>query len=163
MAPVCPHGLARTRVRSRRERACVHHGVAAGGPERIASVEEQAQQATWSFPEGSVGHDESVKGYAVEATDGQVGTVSWASYAPGESYMVVSYRDGHADAHHVVPAGAVKLVDHGRRAVVLKVTAAEVKATPRHETPDAPVDWDQVNQFERGMLGGGAIWPYTDV
>ena len=77
--------------------------------------------------------------------------------------MVVSYRDGHDDAHHVVPAGAVKTVDHGRRAVVLKVTAAEVKATPRHETPDAPVDWDQVNQFERGMLAGGSIWPYTDV
>ena len=95
--------------------------------------------------------------------DGQVGTVSWASYAPGESYMVVSYRDGHSDAHHVVPAGAVKLVDHGRRAVVLEVTAAEVKATPRHETPDAAVDWDQVNHFERGMLGGASVWPYTDV
>ena len=68
-------------------------------------MEEQAQQATWSFPEGSVGHDESVKGYAVEATDGQVGTVSWASYAPGESYMVVSYRDGHDDASGIVPDG----------------------------------------------------------
>ncbi len=150
-------------MRSRRPRACVHHGAAVRGPDTIASVTEQGQETTWSFPEGSVGHDESVKGYAVEATDGQVGTVSWASYAPGESYMVVSYRDGHDDAHHVVPAGAVKLVDHGRRAVVLEVTAAEVKATPRHETPDAPVDWDQVNQFERGMLGGGAVWPYTDV
>ena len=121
------------------------------------------QRAGWSFPEGSVGHDESVKGYAVEATDGQVGTVSWASYAPGESYMVVTYRDGHEDAHHVVPAGAVKLVDHGRRACVLKVTAAEVKATPKHETPDAEVDWEQVQRFDRGMLGGGSLWPYTDV
>jgi hypothetical protein len=126
-------------------------------------VTETGQQTTWSFPEGSVGHDESVKDYAVEATDGQVGTVSWASYAPGESYMVVSYRDGHHDTHHVVPAGAVKLVDHGRRAVTLNVTVAEVKATPTHESPDAPVDWDYVNQFERGMLGGGFVWPYTDV
>lgn len=163
MPRVCPHPRARTRVRSRRPRACVHHGAAVRGPDTIASVTEQGQETTWSFPEGSVGHDESVKGYAVEARDGEVGTVSWASYAPGESYMVVSYRDGHGDAHHVVPAGAVKVVDHDRRAVVLEVTAAEVKATPRHQTPDTPVDWDQVNQFERGMLGGGAVWPYTDV
>lgn len=163
MLRVCPNAIARTRVRSRRRRACVHHGVAAGGSDTIVSVTEEGQQTTWSFPEGSVGHDESVKGYAVEATDGQVGTVSWASYAPGESYMVVSYRDGHHDAHHVVPAGAVKLVDHGRQAVVLKVMAAEVKATPRHEAPDAPVDWEQVNRFERGMLGGSFAWPYTDV
>jgi hypothetical protein len=126
-------------------------------------VSERAQQETWSFPEGSVGHSDSVKGYAVEATDGQVGTVSWASYAPGESYMVLSYREGHHDVHHVVPAGAVKAVDHARRAVTLGVTVAEVKSTPTHEEPEAEVDWAYVDQFERGMLGGGFVWPYTDV
>jgi hypothetical protein len=113
----------------------------------------------WSFPEGSVGHDQSVKDYAVEAIDGSVGNCSWATYKPGESYLVVSYDD----THHVVPAGAVKIVDHERRAVTLNVTVAEVKATPTHETPDAPVDWGYVDQFERGMLGGGFVWPYTDV
>jgi hypothetical protein len=128
-----------------------------------ARVTETEGRAGWSFPEGSVGHDESVKGYALEATDGQVGSVSWASYAPGESYLVVSYRDGHHDAHHVVPAGAVKLVDHGRRTVTLGVTVAEVKATPTHDEPDAPVDWGYIDQFERGALGGGSVWPYTDV
>lgn len=117
------------------------------------------ESTAWSFPEGSVGHDESVKGYAVEATDGPVGTCSWASYKPGESYLVVSY----GDTHHVVPAGAAKLVDHERRTVVLNVTAAEVKATPTHEDPEAPVDWGYVDRFERGMLGGGFVWPYTDV
>jgi hypothetical protein len=129
----------------------------------MGSLTEPAQRTTWSFPDGSVGHDESVKGYAVEATDGHLGTVSWASYAPGESYMVVSFRDGHHETHHVVPAGAVKVVDHGRRAVTLNVMVADVKATPTHEAPDAPVDWDYVNRFERGMLGGGFVWPYTDV
>lgn len=116
----------------------------------------------WSFPEGSVGHDESVKGYDVEATDGQVGHCSWASYAPGESYLVLSYREGHDDVHHVVPAGAVTHVDHQRRVVTLGVTVAEVKATPTHEDPEAPIDWGYVDQFERGMLSGYA-WPYTDV
>jgi hypothetical protein len=75
----------------------------------------------------------------------------------------VSYREGVHDVHHVVPAGAVKQVDHERRAVTLGVTVADVKATPTHEEPDAPVDWAYVDQFERGMLGGGFVWPYTDV
>jgi hypothetical protein len=122
-------------------------------------VTEPGERTVWSFPEGSVGHDQSVKDYAVEATDGSVGAVSWATYKPGESYLVVSYDD----THHVVPAGAVKVVDHERRAVTLNVTVAEVKATPTHESPDAPVDWVYVDQFERGMLGGGFVWPYTDV
>jgi hypothetical protein len=126
-------------------------------------VTETEGRAGWSFPEGSVGHDESVKGYALEAKDGPVGSVSWASYAPGESYMVVSYRDGGDEVHHVVPAGAVQRVDHERRTVSLGVTVAEVKATPTHESPEAPVDWALVQQFDRGMLGGGSVWPYTDV
>jgi hypothetical protein len=122
-------------------------------------VTAPGERTVWSFPEGSVGHDQSVKEYAVEATDGSVGTCSWGTYKPGESYLVVSY----GDKHHVVPAGAVKVVDHERRAVTLNVTVAEVKATPTHETPTAPVDWGYVDQFERGMLGGGFVWPYTDV
>jgi hypothetical protein len=122
-------------------------------------VTEAGERTTWSFPEGSVAHDQSVKDYAVEATDGRVGTCSWATYKPGESYLVVSYDD----TNHVVPAGAVKVVDHDRRAVTLNVTVSEVKATPTHEAPDAPVDWDVVHQFDRGMIGGGFVWPYTDV
>jgi hypothetical protein len=126
-------------------------------------VSEPAERTGWSFPAGSVGHDESVKGYDLEATDGHVGSVSWASYAPGESYLVVSYREGGHEVHHVVPAGAVQRVDHERRVVTLGVTVAEVKATPTHDEPRAPVDWAFVDQFERGMLDGVGLWPYTDV
>jgi len=127
-------------------------------------VTEPEQSTSWDFPEGSVGHSDSVKGYDVEASDGgSVGSVSWADYKPGESYLVLTYRDGHHDTHHVVPAGAIAEVDHERRTCRLKVTAAEVKATPTHEDPEAEVDWAMVRQFDRGMLGGGFVWPYTDV
>jgi hypothetical protein len=135
-------------------------GVACG---TISGMTEPGERTTWSFPKGAIGHDDSVKDYEVEATDGPVGTCSWASYKPGESYLVVSYGHGHNAVHHVVPAGAAKVVDHERRIVVLNVTAAEVKATPTHEEPEAPVDWGYVDQFERGMLGGGFVWPYMDV
>ena len=129
----------------------------------IRLVTEAAERTMWSFPEGSVAHDQSVKDYAVECTDGQVGTGSWATYKPGESYLVVSCKGDGDDVQHVVPAGAAKRVDHDDRTVTLSVTVAEVRATPTHEAPEAQVDWDQVGQFERGMLGGGFVWPYTDV
>jgi hypothetical protein len=93
----------------------------------------------WSFPEGAVGHDESVKGYDVEASDGHVGTVSWADYAPGESYLVVSYRHHLKEAHHVVPAGAITNVDHAARRVTLNVSADEVRSTPQHDDPETAV------------------------
>jgi hypothetical protein len=117
----------------------------------------------WTFPEGTVAHDQSVKGYDCEAKDGPVGEVSWADYAKGESYLVLTHRHHLREVHHVVPAGAIASVDHDRRTVTLKVTADEVKATPEHHDPEGGVDWDQVNQFERGMLGGGSAWPYDDL
>jgi len=126
-------------------------------------VAEQGERAVWSFPEGSVAHDQSVKEYAVECTDGRVGTVSWATYKPGESYLVVSCQGDGDDVHHVVPAGAARRVDHEGHTVTLNVTVAVVRATPTHEAPEAPVDWGYVDQFERGMLGGSFVWPYTDV
>ena len=126
-------------------------------------MSEAEQSALWTFPDGAVSHDESVRDYDVEASDGHLGTVSWADYKPGESYLVVSYRHHLHDVHHVVPAGAIRSVDHARRTVTLTVTADEVKSTPPHEDPSAPVDWAYVDQFERGMLGGGFVWPYTDV
>jgi hypothetical protein len=124
---------------------------------------EPGEHDLWSFPEGAVGHSDSVKGYKVMASDGPVGEVSWADYKPGESYLVVSYHHHLGHVHHVVPAGAVTSVDHDTRTCTLSVTCDEVKATPQHLDPETPVDWDQVNQFERGMLGGGFVWPYTDV
>ena len=49
-----------------------------------------ATGASWSFPDGMIGPDESIKGFRVEANDGRAGKVSWASYAPGESYLVIN-------------------------------------------------------------------------
>ena len=50
--------------------------------------------------------------------------------------------------------------------VAFVLTADEVRASPIHEETevdfgDSPSDY--VDQFERGMLGGGFVWPYTDV
>jgi hypothetical protein len=116
----------------------------------------------WSFPEGTVGHSDSVKGYRVECTDGKVGEVEWADYKPGESYLVVDV--GH-DRNHRVPAGAIAEVDHAAKTVTLKVTAQDVCSTPPHddaETAYTEAKKEYVGQFDRGMIGGGFVWPYVD-
>ena len=52
-----------------------------------------------------------------------------------------------------------------RLATIVAATrpAEDVRNTPTHEDPEREVDWGMVDQFERGMLGGGFVWPYTDV
>jgi hypothetical protein len=101
---------------------------------------EEKTRRLWSFPEGMIGPDESIKGFRVEASDGRAGKVSWASYAPGESYLVVNLLHHLREAHHVVPAGAVERISTGERTVWLRLTRAEVEATPEHRDPQAPLD-----------------------
>ena len=118
----------------------------------------------WTFPEGACGHDQSVKGYTVVATDGPLGNCSWADYKPGESYLVVTHRHLLGkDDRYLIPAGAVTEVDHEGRTVTIDVTGEEVRGTPSFENPETAYSPDMVDQFARGMLGGGFVWPYTDV
>jgi hypothetical protein len=43
-----------------------------------------------TFREGVLGGRESVKGFRVVVTDGSAGRVSGASYAPADSYLVLT-------------------------------------------------------------------------
>jgi hypothetical protein len=94
----------------------------------------------WSFPAGMIGHDDSVKDFEVEATDGHAGKVSWASYAPGESYLVVSQRHHLHEVHHVVPAAAVDRIDKSAHKLWLRLTRDQVAEAPEHHDPEAPLE-----------------------
>ncbi|HUK95634.1 MAG TPA: hypothetical protein VLU96_11345, partial [Gaiellaceae bacterium] len=110
---------------------------------------EQRSQALWSFADGMLASEDSVKGFRVEATDGQAGKVSWASYAPGESYLVVSHLHNLRHSHHVVPAGAVTRVSTDEHTVWLGLSRAEVEELPEHHDPPAPVESWMVAAIER--------------
>jgi hypothetical protein len=102
-----------------------------------------------TFRPGVLGAHDSVKGFRVVATDGRAGRVSWASYAPGESYLVVTL--GLLRKHHVVPAAAVTSVGDGEVHVVLsRVQIAQLHNLSR---PQAPVEGRNLEQamaaFER--------------
>jgi hypothetical protein len=116
----------------------------------------------WTFPAGAIDPSDSVKGYRVDCSDGEVGKVAWADYKPGESYLVIDV--GHR-RHHLVPAGAIATVDHEARTVTLKVTGDEVRSTPPHEeaeTAYTEARTSYVDRVERGEVGGRDVWPYAD-
>lgn len=118
----------------------------------------QGSDRLWSFPDGALGPDDSVKGFRVEATDGRAGKVSWASYARGESYIVVSHMHHLHETHHVVPAGADERISTDQRTVWLRLSRAALEELPEHHDPPARVDWRLVDAVERAIatkaLGG---------
>jgi len=126
----------------------------------VGAMAEREQERLWSFPQGMLGPDDNVKGFRVEATDGHAGKVSWASYAPGESYLVVSHIHHLHEKHHVVPAGIVKSVSTDDRSVSLRLTREEVEESPEHHDPPAPVDsWmvDAINRATATWASGGDL------
>ena len=120
---------------------------------RDAMDEREQRSELWSFREGTLSPKDSIKNFRVEASDGHAGKVSWASYAPGESYLVVS--------HHVVPAGAVERIGSDERTVWLTLSRDEVEELPEHHDPPAPVETWMVDAINRATatqsLGGDMV------
>lgn len=119
---------------------------------------EKGSPGLWSFPEGMLGPDDSVKGFRVEASDGHAGKVSWANYAPGESYLVISLIHRLHEAHHVVPAGAAERISTEDCTVWLRLSRAEVEELPEHHDQPAPLETWMVDAVNRATatrsLGG---------
>ena len=96
-----------------------------------------------TFPPGVLAAHGSVKGFRVRASDGPAGRVSWGSYAPGESYVVVTLGV-LSRKHHVVPAGAVTSVGDGELHVAL--SRAQIRQLPDVPHPEVPVEGAALEQ-----------------
>jgi len=97
-----------------------------------------------TFRAGVLGDRECVKGFRVVASDGRVGRVSWASYAPGESYLVLT-NGWVLRRHRVVPAGVVTHITDGEVHVAL--SCSEIAGLPLLPHPEAPVGDEHVEQM----------------
>jgi hypothetical protein len=118
-------------------------------------------QRVWSFPDGMIDPEDSIKGFRVEANDEDAGKVSWASYAPGESYLVIAVSHHLRKAHHVVPAGVVTRISVDDRTVWLRLSRAEIEELPEHRDQAAPLEPWMVEAVDRARarLGfGGDIF-----
>jgi len=109
-----------------------------------------------TFPDGVLGGHSSVKGFKVVAADGRAGRVSWASYAPGESYLVLTLGR-LSRKHHVLPAGAVQSVGNGEVRVAL--SRSEVAQLPLLSHPEAAVGDEQVLSMVETFENAAAKWP----
>lgn len=103
-----------------------------------------------TFRPGALGDYNSVRGFAVVGSDGRAGRVTWGSYAPGESYLVVTTGRVRR-RHRVVPAGAVEKVDDGK--VFVGMSRLQIGKLPLLSHPQAALDDETVqtmlNAFER--------------
>ena len=94
-----------------------------------------------TFGDGILGDHSSVKGFKVVATDGRAGRVSWATYAPVDSYLVLTV--GRVSRkHHVLPAGAVTSVGDGE--VHIALSRSELRDLPLLADPQAAVGDEKV-------------------
>jgi hypothetical protein len=109
-----------------------------------------------TFQPGVLGTHDSIKGFRVLATDGSAGRVSWASYKPGESYVVVTLGL-LGRKHHVVPAGAVTSVGDGTVSVGLSRT--QIRQLPDLPHPRAAVGDEKTRQLLASFERAAHEWP----
>jgi hypothetical protein len=106
-----------------------------------------------TFRPGVLGAHDSVMGFRVVGCDGRAGRISWASYAPGESYLVVTM--GVRRKHHVVPASAVTSVGDGE----VHVALSRGQIGQLHDVPHPHVSMEGLTR-EQAM---NAFWAAADV
>lgn len=75
-----------------------------------------------------------VTGFAVEARDGELGTVDEASSELGSSYLVVETGSRLFGKKVLIPAGTVEQVDGVNRRLSLKLNKEEIKQAPEFAT-----------------------------
>ena len=89
----------------------------------------------WTFSEPSSGDAAQVRpdvtGYAVEATDGHIGTIDEASFDDdARGCIVVDTGFWIFGKKRLVPAGVIERVDNEQRKVFLAMTKDQVKSAP---------------------------------
>ncbi len=92
----------------------------------------------WAFHDPGFA-DMDVLGYSVEAEDGSFGEIDEASYETGAGYLVVdtsSLLNLGFGKQVLIPAAAIKRVDHTDRTVFLTLTKEQIKNAPEYQTID---------------------------
>lgn len=77
--------------------------------------------------------NEHPAGYAVEASDGEIGKVDKHSNEPGSAYLVVDVGPWLFGKTVVLPAGVIDRVDHDTQTVFVRCTKDEIKSAPEYD------------------------------
>jgi hypothetical protein len=86
----------------------------------------------WAYPaDCGYGHDRSLVGFEVEATDGVVGQVERQTDGSGMPHLVVDTGMWVFGSSLLIPAGLITGIDSDSRRVVVGRAREEIKAAPR--------------------------------
>lgn len=87
----------------------------------------------WTFKTQNSIEDLDLTGYAVEATDGEIGKVTEYSNELGASWLVVDTGPWIIGKKALLPAGTIEQVDREERTIHVSRTRDEIKAAPEHD------------------------------
>jgi hypothetical protein len=118
-------------------------------------------QDLWMFPNDVVTPDE-LAGFAVQALDGEVGTVDWATYEVGESYVagyfVVDTGPWIFGKKVLIPAGLIDRIDPAEERIFVNRTRDDIKNAPEYTgSPftEAAYRSELARYYGRGGAGRG--------
>lgn len=86
----------------------------------------------WNYRHDLEIRDTEIVGYDVEATDGHIGTIDAATLDTDASHLVVDTGFWIFGHKRVIPAAAVRQVNHADEKVFIDLSKDEVKGAPDH-------------------------------
>lgn len=129
-------------------------------------------QGVWSYPSGAAVAAASTVGYAIDATDGFVGTVGAARDDPWGAYLIALGGSWNGGLTLMIPAGAIKRVESEGRVVHLNCSRKQLRDAPAYENDryqDSAYRRELASYYERlapgsrlaalaaTLRGGGAL------
>jgi hypothetical protein len=84
----------------------------------------------WNYSPDYASESLDLKGFKVEATDGDIGHVDEATYDLGASCIVVDTGPWIFGRKVVLPAGAIESLDLENEKVVVRLTKDQIKGSP---------------------------------
>jgi hypothetical protein len=87
----------------------------------------------WRYPRGAAIPAASTAGYAIDATDGFVGTVGVARDEASGAYLIALGGPWNGGRSLMIPAGAISRVERDARIVHLACTRQQLQDAPAYE------------------------------
>ncbi len=81
--------------------------------------------------------DENLGGYAIHASDGEIGKVDQHDIATGVSYLLVATGPWILGRTVLLPASVIERVDHENQSVYVHCTRAEIKSAPEYRDDES--------------------------
>ena len=81
--------------------------------------------------------DENLGGYAIHASDGEIGRVDQHDIATGVSYLLVATGPWILGRTVLLPASVIERVDHANQSVYVNRTRAEIRSAPEYRDDES--------------------------